>query len=96
MMGLKPAMGNGVLVQIETPEMITKLKDAFNSHANLQYVCQATTPQIRMPQIIKYDLEKSERPVEEEELDFLNQIKLSNDIVSCNQLDGKKGMSCVP
>ncbi|KAF8783498.1 hypothetical protein HNY73_013653 [Argiope bruennichi] len=73
-MGLKPAMGNGVLVQVETPEMVTKLKDAINSHTNLQKVCKATTPQIRMPQIIIYDVEMSERPREEEELDFLNQI----------------------
>ncbi|KAF8763917.1 hypothetical protein HNY73_022047 [Argiope bruennichi] len=80
-MGLKPAMGNRVLVQVETPEMVTKLKDTINSHTNLQNVCKATTPQIRMPQIIIYDVEKSERPREEEELDFLNQIKLSNDIV---------------
>ncbi|KAF8773033.1 hypothetical protein HNY73_015728 [Argiope bruennichi] len=91
-MGLKPAMGNGVLIQVETPEMVTKLKDAINSHTNLQNVCKATTPQIRMPQIIIYDVEKSERPREEEELDFLNQIKLSNDIVgNMRVLFRKKG-----
>ncbi|KAF8784770.1 hypothetical protein HNY73_010410 [Argiope bruennichi] len=91
-MGLKPAMGNGVLIQVETPEMVTRLKDAINSHTNLQNVCKATTPQIRMPQIIIYDVEKSERPREEEELDFLNQIKLSNDIVgNMRVLFRKKG-----
>ncbi|XP_055928215.1 uncharacterized protein LOC129959418 [Argiope bruennichi] len=57
-MGLKPAMGNRVLVQVEAPEMITKLKDVINRHPNLQNVCKANTPQIIMPQIIIYDVEK--------------------------------------
>ncbi|KAF8784281.1 hypothetical protein HNY73_009982 [Argiope bruennichi] len=76
-MGLKPAMGNGVLVQVETLEMVMKLKEAINSHANLQNVCKVTTPQIRMSQIIIYDVEESEKPREEEELDFFqsNQVK---------------------
>ncbi|KAF8784321.1 hypothetical protein HNY73_010015 [Argiope bruennichi] len=91
-MGLKPAMGNGVVVQVETPEMVIKLKDAINSHTNLQNVCKATTPKIRMPQIIIYDVEKCEIPREEEEFDFLNQIKLSNDIVeNMRVLYRKKG-----
>ncbi|KAF8794838.1 hypothetical protein HNY73_002762 [Argiope bruennichi] len=80
-MGLKPAMGNGVLILVGTPEMIIKLKDAINSHTNLQNVCKATTSHIRMPQIIFYDVEKSETPREKEELDFLNQIKRINGIV---------------
>ncbi|KAF8797210.1 hypothetical protein HNY73_001500 [Argiope bruennichi] len=72
-MGLKPAMGNGVLVQVETPEMVIQLKDATDSHTNLQNLCKATTPQIRMPQIIVYDVEKRERPRE----DWIFSIKSS-------------------
>lgn len=76
----KQAHGNGVIVQLQDSQDTNKLIEAINSHPSLKDKCTARLPRGRFPQIIVFDIDKTEleRSVEEER--FLDKLRRSNEL----------------
>ncbi|GBM39773.1 Putative protein in type-1 retrotransposable element R1DM [Araneus ventricosus] len=77
-----PSAGNGVIIRVQTNEMLEKLQKTINEHTTLKNLCQARTPKGRSPQIIIYDIPKTDEPRDAEEIQFLEQLRSSNDLPS--------------
>ncbi|GBN38144.1 Putative protein in type-1 retrotransposable element R1DM [Araneus ventricosus] len=77
-----PSSGNGVIIRVQTTEMLDKLQKTINEHTTLKNLCQARIPKGRNPQIIIYDIPKTDEPRDAEEIQFLEQLRSSNDLPS--------------
>ncbi|GBL89289.1 hypothetical protein AVEN_225828-1 [Araneus ventricosus] len=75
-----PSAGNGVIIRVQTSDMLETLQKSINDHSELKNVCQARTPKGRNPQIIVYDIAPSGEPREDEEKNFLESLRSSNDL----------------
>ncbi|GBN95455.1 hypothetical protein AVEN_29585-1 [Araneus ventricosus] len=77
-----PSTGNGVIIRLQTPDMLATLQKTINEHPELKDNCCARAPKGRNPQIIIYDIAKTDLSREEEESQFLEQLRNSNDLPS--------------
>ncbi|GBN62175.1 hypothetical protein AVEN_61408-1 [Araneus ventricosus] len=75
-----PSAGNGIIIRIQTPEMLDTLQKSINDHVDLKNICQARAPKGRNPQLILYDVAPTGEPREEEERNFLENLRSSNDL----------------
>ncbi|GBL81675.1 hypothetical protein AVEN_93460-1 [Araneus ventricosus] len=74
----QPAALRGVIVRLWSPEMVTLLETAVNSHPALKDVCEARVPRKRQPQIIIYDVPVTSGEREDVESAFLQKLRSSN------------------
>ncbi|GBO17205.1 hypothetical protein AVEN_198963-1 [Araneus ventricosus] len=72
-LALRKALNNGVIIQVETEEMAVILLNAINDHQEVKFYCQAKRPASRNPQILIYDIEKSEG--DRDEIENLSSLK---------------------
>ncbi|CAL1295763.1 unnamed protein product [Larinioides sclopetarius] len=74
----REAAGKGLIIKVQTPDMVQKLQDAINTHETLSTFLKAREPFKRLPHILIYDVPKSSNSREEEEEDFLTKLRQSN------------------
>ncbi|GBO45532.1 hypothetical protein AVEN_219808-1 [Araneus ventricosus] len=74
-LALRKALNNGVIIQVETEEMAVILLNAINDHQEVKFYCQAKRPASRNPQILIYDIEKSDGDRDEIEKSFITKIR---------------------